>query len=113
MYSLVDRDRIHKYQLDQNAIINKSDIVIVSCNKPNIRGTSWDFIDEMYDYYKYGKRVVDNEVRVEFLRRVDSCKVKLSDSEISKAGKYMESQNVSLDSAKVIYSIWKMNQFIF
>jgi hypothetical protein len=112
-FSLVYKDRMHKYQIDQNEIINKSDIVILGCVDQNTRGTSWGFIDDMYDYYKYGKRVIDDKTRVEFLRMVDSCKMKLTDSEISKAEKYMETQNVSLDSAKTIYSIWKMNQFVF
>lgn len=113
MFSMVDSDKIHKYQLDQNAVINKSDIVIVSSNEPNIKGTSWGFIDEMYDYYKYGKRVVNNKERIEFLRTVDSCKATLTDKDIERAKPYMESQHVSLDSAKKILCIWKMNKSIF
>ena len=107
------KGKVHRYQLDQNAIINKSDIIIVSTNEPNIRGRSWEFIDEMYDYYKYGKRVVDNKERIEFLRTVDSCKATLTDREIEKAEQYMDTQNVTIDSAKTIYSIWKMSKSIF
>jgi hypothetical protein len=110
--SLTIKGRVHRYQLDQNAIINTSNIIIVSSNEPNIAGTSWEFIDDMYDYYKYGKRVVDNEERVEFLRTVDSCKAMLTDRDIQKAKEYMDTQNVTLDSAKTIFCIWKMNKSI-
>jgi hypothetical protein len=110
--SLTIKGKVHRYQLDQNAIINKSDIIIVSSNEPNIAGRSWGFIDDMYEYYKYGKRIVNNEERVEFLRTVDSCKAMLTDRDIQKAKEYMDTQNVTLDSAKTIFCIWKMNKSI-
>ena len=113
IFSNIYKERIHKYQIDQDQIIAHSDIIILGCTEPNIKGTSWGFINEMYDYYKYGKRIVDNKERVEFLKSVDSCSAKLAESDIGQAKEYMKNQNISLDSAKKIYCIWEMNKFPF
>jgi hypothetical protein len=44
---------------------------------------------------------------------VDSCKATLTDSDIENAKQYMDTQNVTLDSAETIFCIWKMNKGVF
>ena len=113
VYSLSRPERMHHYQFDQNEIIAQSNIVIVGCTEPNIIGTSWGFINETYGYYKFGYKMLDNPLRKNFMAKVDSCKSVLIASQIEQAIEDVKGHNISIDSAKTIYAINKVQDAKF
>jgi hypothetical protein len=113
VYSLSRPERMHHYQLDQNQIIAHSDIIILGCTEPNIMGTSWDFINDTYDYYKFGYKSLDNPKRKSFMANVDSCKSRLTSSQVEQAIEEVKDQHISIDSAKTVYAINKMQNAQF
>lgn len=100
--------KLHKYQLKQLDVLRKSDIVILGCAEHNIEGQSWSFIENVYQYYAYGKTMSAYEIS--FMKKVDSCKG-LSGNEIlstSEIKEISDDQGVSMDSAKTIKWLWKL-----
>jgi len=100
--------KLHKYQLNQLEVLKSSDIVILGCTEHNIKGRSWNFIDDLYGYYKYGNTTSQHEIS--FMKKVDSCKALankniLSESEIREIA---ETQHVSIDSATTIKWLWQL-----
>lgn len=106
VYSPSFPDKIHKFQLDQLQVLKNSDVVMLGCTEPNIQGTSWSFINDTYDHYKNG--IARPQHRIDYLKRVDSCKSMIQDSNIKEIEKYAKKQKVSMDSAQVIYCLWKI-----
>lgn len=106
VYSLSFPDRIHKYQLNQIDVINKSDIVMLGCTEPNVKGLSWNFIDKVYDYYKYGK--LNNQVELDFLSDVDSTREVIKTKGMFRADieTISNKQHISLDSALTVQALW-------
>lgn len=110
VYSLSFPDKRHKYQLNQIDVINKSDIIMLGCTEPNIRGMSWNFIDKVYDYYKYGK--LNNQVDIDFLSDVDSTREVIKAKGLFGAdiNAISNNQHISLDSALTVQSLWVIDQ---
>lgn len=112
-FSLSKHERMHRFQLDQNQIIDQSDIVLVGSNEPNVRGLSWGFINEMYNHYKFGCKDRLSENRFRFMAQVDSCKKHMTQEQIKIAVNSVENQNLTLDSAKTVYAINKVQEALF
>lgn len=106
VYSPGFSGKVHKYQLDEMECLKKSDIIILGSNEPNIKGVSWGFIDNAYNYFHNGNQV--DLKRKDFMRRVDSCKAVIGEDELYKAEDLAKEQHISIDSAKTVLSIWKL-----
>ncbi len=107
VYSYLFKDRMHPYQIDQDKTIADSDIIIVSCTEPNVSYRSWDFIDETYDYYKYGLKIKDSKKKHDFLIAAQKLKATFNENQIKKAIKEARKLGISDDSAVTIYSFWE------
>jgi hypothetical protein len=99
-------DKAHRYQLDQMQVVNNSDIILLGCNEPNIRGMSWSFIDDAYNYYKYGRR--KSESRAAYMKKVDQWKTRMTDTDYADIVELAKSQKISVDSAKTVFYMWKV-----
>lgn len=101
------KDPLHPYQLDQNEVIDKSQIIILGCTEPNLAYSSWSFIDDMYDTYKNGIKIKEGMRKRDFMSKVDNIKNNLNEIQIEKAIKKYKTAEISVDSAKIIFSLWE------
>jgi hypothetical protein len=107
VYSYSFKDRLHPYQVDQDKIIDDSEIIIVSCTEPNVSHKSWSFIDDIYDFYKYGLKIKNSKKKHDFLIEAQKVKANFNENQVKKAIQEAQKLEVSDDSAVTIYALWE------
>jgi hypothetical protein len=100
----------HILQLNYIEEVLKMDLIIVGATEPGIRSTSWGFINNLYEYFKYGNAIsTNNQILLDNVEKlVEEYK---KEKEINIEIKNLATKfNVSYDSAVFIKSLWDIER---
>lgn len=108
IYCDFELDQAHILQVNTIDEVLKHDMILVGATEPGIKATSWEFINNLYEYFKFGNKISEyNQYKLTKVRELVSKNYQKGNRQVEKLAR---NSRISYDSAFFVKTLWDIEK---